>query len=81
MISVIKFSDAVLVAIIVSVAPTIASLAAWYKIRSVHKELNSRLTEWKAETKAANVEAVIAAYERGKKDQIKSDTEKHTGKS
>lgn len=67
-------SEAVKVALVVSVAPTIASLAAFYKIYRVHKELNSRLTEWKVETEKSKVEAVIAAYERGRKDE-KTKTE------
>ena len=72
-------SDPIKIALVVSIAPTIVSMVAVVKlfingghIKAVHKELNSRLSQWKEETKAANVEAVIAAYERGKKEQAKT---------
>lgn len=49
----------IVVAALVALPPTLLGIAAILKITKVHKELNSRLTEWKAETKkAADLEAV-----------------------
>lgn len=65
-------------AIIVAVGPTLVGIAALIKIFRVHKELNSRLTEWKEETKAATVAAVIAAYAKGKADEKTTNETKDT---
>lgn len=55
--------------IVTSIGPTISAIAAWRASKGVHVLMNSRFTEWKEETKAANVAAVIAAYEKGKSDE------------
>lgn len=62
-------SDAVLVAIIASLPPTIVALAALWKVVAVHKELNSRLTEWKEETRKATLASNAAAKAEGVKEQ------------
>lgn len=38
-------------------------------VEAVHEELNSRLTEWKEETRRAAVDAAIAAYAAGKAEE------------
>lgn len=58
-------SDVVLTALIVSVPPTLVALAALIKIFKVHKELNSRLTEWKAETAKATIASNAASKAEG----------------
>ncbi len=58
-------SDVVLVALIGSIAPTLVAIAALRKIGKVHQELNSRLTEWKEETKAATVASNAASKAAG----------------
>lgn len=40
-------------------------------VTGVHKDVNSRLDQWKAESKKEKVEAVIAAYAKGKEDERK----------
>lgn len=67
---------AILIALLTSIPPTITALVAVKKIKRVHRELNSRLTQWKEETKTATVAAVIAAYSKGKSDE----KEKHEKK-
>ena len=69
-------SEPLRVALIVSLGPTMVGLAALIKIMRVHKEINSRLTQWKEETKAATVAAVIAAYDKGKSDEKKDNEQK-----
>lgn len=61
-------NDLVLVAIIASLPPTIAALAALFKVIKVHKELNSRLSEWKAETAKATVASNAASKAEGVKE-------------
>ena len=68
-------TEHILVAIIISLPPTIAAVAGLWKmsriaqaIYSVHVELNGRLTQWIAATQAA-------AHAAGMKDQL--EKEKH----
>ena len=68
-------SDVVIVALVASIPPTIAALAALWRVIKVHKELNSRLTEWKEETKAATLASNVASKAEGVKE------EKERGKS
>jgi len=58
-------SDTVLVAIAASLPPTLVALAALWKVIRVHKELNSRLTEWKEETKQATLASNTASKAEG----------------
>ena len=60
---------AVLVALITSIPSLIISVVAVIKIVGVHRIVNSRLSEWKQETKEAAIAAAVAAYERGVKDE------------
>ena len=60
---------AVLVALITSVPSIIMSMVAILKIIGVHRIVNSRLSEWKNETKEAAVDAARAAYDRGIRDE------------
>lgn len=69
-------SDTVIVAIAASLPPTIVALAALWKVVMVHKELNSRLTEWKEETKAATLASNIASKAEGMKEQKEKDRPK-----
>jgi len=48
---------------------TVISLAALIKIFRVHGELNSRLDEWKKETKEATIASNTASKEQGIKEQ------------
>lgn len=66
-------SDAVIVALICSVPPTLVALAALWKVIAVHKELNSRLTEWKEETRKATLASNAAAKAEGVKEQQERD--------
>ena len=66
-------SEPIIVAVIISVPPTVAAVAGLWKmhriaqaIYSVHVELNGRLTQWIAATQAA-------AHAAGMKDQQEKD--------
>lgn len=45
-------------------------------VKAVHTELNSRLSQWKEETKQAAIAAVIAAKAEGVKEQKEAGAEK-----
>ena len=62
-------SDVVIVALCSSLAPTLMAAAALWKVIRVHKELNSRLTEWKAETAKATQASNAAARAEGVKEE------------
>jgi len=62
-------SDAVIIAIFTAVPPTLMAALAWWKARDVHKELNSRLTEWRQETADATVASNAAAKAEGVKEE------------
>ena len=66
-------SDAVIVALICSIPPTLVAMAALWKVIAVHKELNSRLTEWKEETRKATLASNAAAKAEGVKEQQERD--------
>lgn len=53
---------------------TLIALATLIKVWKVHKELNSRLSEWKDETKQAALAATVAAKAEG----VKEEKEKHS---
>jgi hypothetical protein len=57
--------------ILVALPPTLMAALAWWKVRGVHKELNSRLTQWKKET----AEATIASNAASKAEGIKEGSE------
>ena len=68
-------SDAVIIAICSSLPPTILAAAALWKViaidgkvTKVHKELNSRLTQWKQETADATVASNAASKAEGVKE-------------
>lgn len=68
-------SDAVIIAICASLPPTLLAAAALWKVvgvqnavSSVHKELNSRLTQWKEETAHATVASNAASKAEGVKE-------------
>lgn len=68
-------SDNVIIAIFTSLPPTIVAAAALWqaikakaKIADVHKELNSRLTEWRSETAKATIASNAAAKAEGLKE-------------
>lgn len=56
----------IVVAAMVALPPTLLGIAAILKITRVHKELNSRLTEWKDETKRAAEAEAVAKKAEGK---------------
>lgn len=62
-------SDAVQIAILTALPPTLVAAAALWKVMKVHKELNSRLTEWKEETRQATVASNAASKAEGVKEQ------------
>jgi hypothetical protein len=53
---------------IASVIAALASVFAVFKIQNVHLSLNSRLSQWKAETDSR----ISSAYAQGKQDQQNS---------
>lgn len=61
-------SDAVIIAILASIPPTLMAAAAFWQGRRVHKELNSRLTQWKLETLQATVASNAASKAEGVKE-------------
>lgn len=61
-------SDAVIIAICTTIPPTLMAALAWWKARDVHKELNSRLTQWKEETAQATIASNAAAKAEGVKE-------------
>lgn len=68
-------SDAVIIAICSTLPPTLLAAAALWKVMkvqdtvsSVHKELNSRLTQWKQETADATVASNAASKAEGVKE-------------
>jgi hypothetical protein len=58
----------VVMAILTALPPTLMATAALWKVIKVHKELNSRLTEWKEETARATVASNAAAKAEGIKE-------------
>jgi gas vesicle protein len=69
-------SDAVTVAIIASLPPTLVAMAALWKVGKienvvhvVHKEINSRFSEWKEDMKQAAVASNIASKAEGVKEE------------
>jgi len=54
--------------ICVALPPTLMAAAAFWQGRKVHKELNSRLTQWKEETAKATVASNAAAKAEGAKE-------------
>lgn len=61
--------DETINAIIAALPPTLMAAAALWKVIKVHKELNSRLTEWKEETARATVASNVAAKAEGVKEE------------
>lgn len=53
-------SDTVIIAFLAALPPTLVAAAALWKVMNVHKELNSRLTEWKEETARATAASNLA---------------------
>lgn len=66
-------SDAAWTALWGGLPATLIALATLIKVWRVHKELNSRLSEWKDETKQAAIAATVAAKAEG----VKEEKEKH----
>lgn len=73
-------TEAVQTAIIIATPPTLLALAAviqsWRTgraVKEVHVLFNSRLTEWKEETRLANQASNVAAKAEG----VKEEKEKH----
>jgi len=62
-------SDAVIIAICTSLPPTLMAALAWWKARDVHKELNGRFTQWKAEMEQATIASNAAAKAEGIKEE------------
>jgi hypothetical protein len=62
-------SDTVVVAICTALPPTLVAAAALWKVMKVHRELNSRLTQWREETAQATVASNAAAKAEGAKEQ------------
>ena len=62
-------SDAVVIAIVSSLPGILVSIAALVKIFRVHRELNSRLTEWREETREATSASNMAAKAEGVKEE------------
>ena len=58
-------TEAVQIALIASIPPTLVGLAALWKVIRVHTELNSRLEQWKEETRLATKASNIAAKAEG----------------
>lgn len=54
--------------ICVALPPTIMAAAAFWQGRKVHRELNSRLTQWKQETADATVASNAASKAEGVKE-------------
>jgi len=54
--------------VLVAVPPTLMAALAWWKARDVHKELNSRLTQWREETKQATIASNAAAKAEGTRE-------------
>jgi hypothetical protein len=61
-------TDSVITAICASLPPTLVAFAALLRVIKVHKELNSRLTEWKDETAKATIASNAAAKAEGVKE-------------
>jgi hypothetical protein len=55
--------------ILVALPATILALAALLKIFKVHKEINSRLTEWKEESAKATIASNAASKAEGIKEE------------
>lgn len=77
-------SDAVQIAIWTALPPTLLAAAALWKaiaidskVASVHKELNSRLTEWKEETARATIASNTASKAEGVKEGREKERAKH----
>lgn len=69
-------SDAVIIAVLAAIPPTLMAAAAFWQGRKVHKELNSRLTQWKEET----AKATVASNAASKAEGVKEGSE-HSGTS
>ena len=61
-------SDQVIIAICTALPPTLMAALAWWKARGVHKELNSRLSQWKEETRLATIASNAASKAEGVKE-------------
>lgn len=61
-------SDTIIVAIIACLPPTIVALAALLRVIKVHKELNSRLSQWREETRQATIASNAASKAEGVKE-------------
>ena len=68
-------SEEITIAIIVAVPPTLMAAAVFWQGRrvhdavlGVHKELNSRLTQWKQETASATIASNAASKAEGIKE-------------
>ncbi len=72
-------SDAVKIAIIVSIAPTLMAFIAFLKlhtqVKGVHRDLNSRLDQWRDDAKSDKDNAVKSAYAAGASDTREAATE------
>lgn len=62
-------SDPVIIAIVSSLPGVLISLAALLKIFRVHRELNSRLTEWREETREATTASNTASKAEGVREE------------
>lgn len=62
-------SDPVIIAIVSSLPGVLLSIAALVKIFRVHRELNSRLTEWREETREATTASNTASKAEGVKEE------------
>lgn len=61
-------NDSILIAIISSLPPTLVALAALLRVIKVHKELNSRLSEWREDTRQATIASNAASKAEGVKE-------------
>jgi hypothetical protein len=61
-------SDAAIIAICAAIPPTLMATLAWWKAKHVHRELNSRLTQWKEETAKATIASNAASKAEGVKE-------------
>lgn len=55
-------------ALITALPPTLMAAAAFWQGRRVHKELNSRLSQWRADTAAATIASNAASKAEGVKE-------------
>jgi hypothetical protein len=62
-------SENIIIAAISSIPPTLMAALAWWKVRGVHKELNSRLSQWRSDTATATIASNAAARAEGIKEE------------